>query len=328
MTIPGTALIIGARGGIGRAAAGTLLRHGWRVRGLVRGTAPGGASHPPPIEWVVGNAMDSAAVMAAARGADAVIHAVNPPGYRHWDRLVMPMLENSIAAAQAADARLVLPGTVYNFGPDAGCAPDEDAPQNPLTRKGGIRVAMERRLHDAARGGLRALIVRTGDFFGPGAGNNWFSQGLLGNGRPVRALTDPGRPGVGHQWAYLPDVAETIARLLAREEALERMARFHMAGHWDPDGRHMIAAIRQALGDPDMRVRRFPWWLVGLIAPAVPFCRELHEMRYLWRTGLRLGNARLLGLLGSEPHTRLDIAVHATLQALDAFPQEALPRHA
>jgi hypothetical protein len=34
----------------------------------------------------------------------------------------------------------------------------------------------------------------------------------------------------------LPDVAATIAALLARRHELEPFARFHMQGHWDPDG--------------------------------------------------------------------------------------------
>ncbi len=48
---------------------------------------------------------------------------------------------------------------VYNFGPDAGDAADETAPQNSTTRKGAIRVAMGRSLEEAARDGVRTLVV-------------------------------------------------------------------------------------------------------------------------------------------------------------------------
>jgi nucleoside-diphosphate-sugar epimerase len=89
------------------------------------------------------------------------------------------------------------------------------------------------------------LIVRAGDFFGPGAANNWFSA-IVKPGRPVSAMTYPGAPGVGHQWAYLPDVAETMSRLLEKSSDLENFAVFHMEGHWDADGAQMI-------GDPEER---------------------------------------------------------------------------
>jgi hypothetical protein len=76
-------------------------------------------------------------------------------------------------------ADFVLPGTVYNFGPDAFPDLRETSPQNPVTAKGRIRAEMERRLREAASTEVGLLIVRAGDFFGPKAGNNWFSQGLV-----------------------------------------------------------------------------------------------------------------------------------------------------
>ena len=92
-----TALILGANGGVGGETARALIAHGWQVRALTR--TPRAAQ--PGITWLAGDAMDAAAVLDAAHGVDAIVHAVNPPGYRNWSRLVLPMLDNSIAAAQA-----------------------------------------------------------------------------------------------------------------------------------------------------------------------------------------------------------------------------------
>jgi nucleoside-diphosphate-sugar epimerase len=228
----------------------------------------------------------------------------------------VPMLDNALAAARQAGARIVLPGTVYNFGPETFPLVDEEAPQNPTTRKGKIRVEMEARLEAAAKAGdAKALIVRAGDFFGPQAANNWFSQGLVKPGQPVRSISYPGKPGVGHQWAYLPDVAETMVRLVERDD-LADFARFHMDGHWDHDGRQMIEAIKRVVGNPRLRDRRFPWLAVKLASPFVPLFREIGEMTYLWQQPIRLRNARLVAALGAEPHTPLDQAVHATLVGL------------
>jgi nucleoside-diphosphate-sugar epimerase len=86
-------------------------------------------------------------------------------------------------------------------------------------------------------------------------------------------------------------------------------------GHWDHDGRQVADAIAQVAGTR-VRQRRFPWWLVSLLSPVSPLFRELKEMRYLWERPLRMGNARLVALLGSEPRTPLDAAVRATLDGL------------
>src|SRR5262245_22796475 len=216
-----TALVLGATGGIGGEVASLLLARGWTVRALNRNPdALPAARKASGMLWLRGDAMAAADVARAAAGVSVIVHAVNPPGYRNWGKLVLPMLESTIAAAQANGALIVLPGTVYNFGPDALPDLDEDSSQAPVTSKGKIRVEMERRLRAATSAGCKVLVVRAGDYFGPGAANNWFSA-LVKAGRPVSAITYPGAPGVGHQWAYLPDVAETMVRLLERSTDLE-----------------------------------------------------------------------------------------------------------
>jgi len=308
------ALVLGATGGIGGTVARRLAEGGWSVRALVR--AQSVARLPDQVIPVTGDAMDSATVAAAATGAKLIVHAVNPPGYRDWDKLVLPMLDNSIAAARAQRARVLLPGTVYNYGPDSFPLIDEAAPQHPLTRKGAIRVEMEHKLRSAAEAGdIRALIVRAGDFFGPGAANSWFAQGLIKPGARPGVIRSPGEPGVGHQWAYLPDVAETMVRLLDRDTA-QGFETFHMDGHWDATGTAMIEAIIQALGEPNARVAPFPWWLLRIAGLFAVTPRELMEMRYLWQQPIRLNNARLVATLGAEPHTPLASAVRATLGAM------------
>lgn len=308
-TIP-TALVLGATGGAGGEIAAALLRRGWNVRALVRGGTRSGLDSQ--IEWREGDAMHAADVMQAACGVAVLVHAVNPPGYRDWDKLVLPMLDNSLAAARANGARLVLPGTVYNYGPDAFPLLEEDDPQCPLTRKGALRVAMERRLADAQD--VRSLIVRCGDFFGPRAGNNWFAA-MIRPGRPVRKLVYPGQRDLPHAWAYLPDVGEAVAQLLERDAELGRFARFHFSGHF-VTGDALLAAVRRAVGNPALPLRSFPWRLSRLAAPFIVMLHELQEMRYLWREPLQLDNRRLASLLGSEPHTPLNVAVATTLHGM------------
>ena len=310
-----TALVLGATGGIGQEVATALQRHGWQINALHRDPAKV-ASHNPGFHWVEGDAMNAAEVTKAAEGASVIVHAVNPPGYRNWGELVIPMIDSSIGAARTHHARILLPGTIYNYGPDAFPVLRENSPQNPLTRKGKIRVELEKRLQAAADTGVRSLIVRAGDFFGPNAGNNWFSQGLVKPGKPVTTITYPGRPGMGHAWAYLPDLAETMVQLLDRESNLGTFERFHFGGHWDPDGTELTTAIRQVVGRSNIPVRRFPWPLVTVLSPFKTLFREMREMRYLWEEPLRLDNSRLLGVLPAEPHTPLEQAVRATLKGL------------
>lgn len=318
------ALVLGATGGIGGAIAQRLLANGYNVRAMHR-KAKKQAIKSPQYDWVSGDAMNRDDVMRAASGVQLIVHAVNPPGYRNWGTLVLPMIDNTIAAAKAAGARILMPGTIYNYGPETFDNVREDSPQRPISEKGRIRVALEQRLEAAARDGTQVILVRAGDFFGPGAGNNWFAQAVVKPGAPLKAITNPAAPGVGHQWAYLPDVAETMVRVVARADELPAFARFHMEGFWDHDGQQLTQAIRRVTGKPDLPVKPFPWWMLRLGKPFVPVFRELLEMRYLWQEALHMRNERLVAFLGDEPRTPIDEAVRETLNSLGCLDAEAGP---
>ncbi|MDF0603922.1 NAD(P)H-binding protein [Psychromarinibacter sp. C21-152] len=315
-----TALILGATGGVGSETARALAAHGWRIRALARDPKKAPALD---AEWVRGDAMTRQDVVAAAEGCQLIFHGVNPPGYRDWDKLAVPMLENTIAAARAAGARVVFPGTVYNYGPDAFPVLREDSPQSPTTRKGAVRVEMERRLERASHDGVPVLILRAGDFFGPYlTANSWFSQALVKPGRPLTRVTYPGAREVGHAWAYLPDFGETIARLMDREAELGVFERFHMEGHWFERGVEIAERLRPVAGVPDAPIRRMPWLALDALSPVVTTFRELREMRYLWRTPVKLDGAKLRGFLGDDlPHTPADLALRRSLEGQGCLPQ-------
>ena len=315
-TAPGTALIIGAGGSFGLHVTAALIKRGWQIRALARDPAAARVKAGPnmPIDWVKGDAMVGGDVMAAARGVQLIVHAANPPRYHNWSGLARQMLATTIAAAKANSARIVLPGTVYNYAPDGGPLIAEDAPQTPVTRKGKIRVEMEKMLREASTAGAKVLIVRAGDFIGPAAPNSalsWLVQ--KGKGR-VKSVVAPGPVGVGHAFAYLPDLAETTARLLERESELADFDVFHFKGYWLGEDDDLVCAIRRVTGQPKLRGAAFPWPLLWTLSPFVELFRELLEMRYLWRAPIGLDNAKLTAFLGAEPTTPLDTALRASLQ--------------
>lgn len=318
-----TALVIGANGSFGAHAVAALLRHGWTIRALARDPAAAARASGPhmPIDWVKGDAMNAPDVVAAAHCAHVIVHAANPPAYKNWRGLAIPMLASTIAAAKASGARIVYPGNVYNYAPDAGPAIAEGAREAPVTRKGKVRVEMEGMLREAADQGVRTVVLRAGDFFGPAGRNssvNWLTRRRGGR---VRMVFAPGALDVGHAYAYLPDLAETLARLLDREDHLADYDTFHFAGHWLARGDDMAAAIRRVCGDPAIPLRPFPWTMIHALSPFVEMFRELLEMRYLWDKPVGMDEAKLRAFLGEAPHTPLDVAVRETLADLGCLPE-------
>lgn len=319
MTQQKTALVLGATGGIGGAIAARLVRRGWKVRAVVRDPVRAasdwkGWGRDP--EWIRGDAMNRAQVAAAAESVQAIVHAVSPAGYRNWAETVLPMAENTVAAARLAGARIVLPGTIYNYDVARTPVISEQTPQQPQTEKGRIRVRLERLIEDAAPE-ARGLIVRAGDFFGAEAKSSWFSQALIEPGRPQRRLLNTAR-SAGHSWAYLPDLAEAVVQLMEAEDRLAPFERVQFEGYCDTTGHGMIEAVRAAIGR-DVVERPFPWTLMRLLAPFGGFPGEVAEIATYWQHPARFDNGRLVELLGAEPRTPLAEAVGATLAALDAL---------
>jgi len=205
-----TALILGARGRLGLAAARAFAAAGWRVLGQVRPGAetPADAS----IGWLPIDLHDTAALTHAAQGASVVVHALNP-AYTNaaWQTQAPAMLDASIALCHALDATLMLPGNIYNFGAAMPPVLREGTPQTASTIKGQARIAMEVQLQVS---GVRGIVIRSGDFFGSGKGT-WFDLSIAKD-LHKGVLTYPGPKGVSTSWAYLPDLARSFVAVAER----------------------------------------------------------------------------------------------------------------
>jgi nucleoside-diphosphate-sugar epimerase len=308
----GRILVLGAAGRLGHMAAQAFRDAGWRVTGLVRpGRARLASADTDIVEL---DALDHAAVGKAARGADVVLHALNPP-YTQWSRLALPLAYSAISAAETSGATLLFPANLYNFGAPLPSVIDENTPMRPSSRKGQLRVAIEDRIAEAAERGVRAITVRAGDFYGRGHGT-WFDLVLtkeLGRGR----VTYPGALDVTHEWAYLPDFAAALLRLANRRETLPQFASFGFPGH-AVTGREFTAAIARAVRSK-LELKRMTWWLIHALRPVVPLCRELSEVAYLWNAPHRIDGGKLLATIGEIPRTPLDLAVARALEDLGAI---------
>lgn len=324
MTSTTRILVIGATGGIGSEVAKAAHAAGWDVRAMHRRPKKAAAAMADMgVEWVKGDAMRAKDVNRAAKDCDVIFHGANPPGYKKWKQLAIPMLANTIKAAETVKARIAFPGNIYVYGDDAFPVLGEDAPQHPPTEKGNIRIEMEYMLRRTPQ---PALIVRAGDFFGPNAPGSWVGGGMIKAGKPISSVTYPGDPKTLHAFAYLPDLAETFIRLLNNPEvAASNFDIFHFAGHTvgGDTGVSFPDALRNAARMPDAPIKKLPWAMVRIAGVFNETFRELSKMRYLWRTPHRLDNTKLQSVIGSEPHTPLEEALRVTLVGHGCLPEQA-----
>lgn len=315
-----TVLILGARGRFGLAVARAFASAGWRVLGHMRpgACAPAEAATDAGIEWLAMDVFDTHALARAAQGATVVVHALNPAyTNRAWKTQALPLLDAALAVSRALQATVMLPGNVYNFGAGMPSVLREGTAQQARTVKGQIRIAMEAQLQ---RSGVRAVVIRAGDFFGSGQGT-WFDSTIVTKVRKG-VFTYPGRGEVATAWAYLPDLARTFVAVATRRAQLAPFEVLHFAGYSLTAQQWLDAldplARQQGWVKPGGHVRlaHLPWPLIRVGAWLMPTWAALVEMAYLWRTPHALANDKLTRLIGPEPHTPLALAAQAALADL------------
>src|ERR1700683_1982549 len=84
-----------------------------------------------------------------------------------WRELWPRIMANAIEACKRAGARLIFFDNVYMYGKVAGPM-TENTPYAPCSKKGEIRAKIATALmNEVQGGGLRAMIARAADFYGP-----------------------------------------------------------------------------------------------------------------------------------------------------------------
>lgn len=307
-------VILGINGRIGSHAARAFVAAGWEVTGF-------GRSNKRPIDGVrfaAGNS-DSVADMRAAIGeARVVVNALNPQ-YDEWDGGRMEALHGRVLEAMGTDGKTMLfVGNIYNYAPHHRRV-TPDLVQDGTSGKARIRQRSERLLQEAAqRGDVQVIILRAGDFYGPDSAGTWFDLAMLREADKGK-LALMGRPGVGHAWAYLPDLGRAFEKLAWHRSELGAFENFHFAGNFvTPEA--MAAAIQRA-APTRLKVSYFPRFVFSLMGLVNPIMREVARMGYLWDHPMELADPRLDAILGEGFATPFEQAVSASIAEL--MPQRA-----
>jgi nucleoside-diphosphate-sugar epimerase len=265
--------VIVGKGPVGTTTAQLLAAHGHQVRVLSRG---GGVS-TEEIEHRAVDAADAGAVAAAAEGAAALYNAVNP-AYHRWATDWPPVARALLTAAERTGAVLVTMGNLYGYGRPTGPM----TPASPLAAtdtKGRVRAQMWTDMlaaHEAGR--VRVTEARAADFVGPQVpGDHSHLMRQLPALRRGRRAWVVGDPDAQRGWSYLPDVAATLAVLGTDERALGRA--WHVPSAIRSQ-RQALTDLARAMGAPEARVSGMPWGVLRAAGVAVPFLREVVDVRH------------------------------------------------
>lgn len=295
-------------GPVGRATTELLASQGRPVRVAQRSTPAG---LPAGVDFTACDCLDPASVRRAADGAGQIVLAVGFPyeaavWQANWPRTMTAVLD----AAEATGARVVFVDNLYMYGPQT-VPLQEELPLTSMGGKPGARAAVTRQWM-AARDRVRFAAVRAPDFYGPGVRQSHLGEtGLaaVAAGKPATLLVNPDLP---HDFAYVPDFARAVVALLDAPDDCFGQA-WHVPCAPILSTRAVLELGAAATGQR-LRLQILPSWLTSLLALAVPFMREMVEMRFQWDRPYHVDSSRMRQRFGLEP-TPFAEGVKATVES-------------
>jgi nucleoside-diphosphate-sugar epimerase len=283
-------------GAVGSWIARTLVERGEPVRVVNRSGRPSSLL-PHPVEIVTADVSDPAAAVEAAQGATVVYQALNPP-YSKWAELFPGLQAGALAAATAAGARYVSIDNLYMYGAVDGPI-TEDAPVAPCSRKGELRARMAADVLAANdRGDVRATIVRSSDYYGPGVtasalAARTFEPLLAGKGGEAAGDAD-----MPHSYAYIEDVAATAVAAGDTDGALGRVV---FTAHATPRTQRDVITEAAGIAGVTPKVNVMSPFMLGIAGIFVPDAREMGEMMYEFTKPFVVDSSASQALLNTSP---------------------------
>lgn len=268
--------ILGAGGDIGNLLAKELKQYTDKIRLVAR--------NPQQVngddELYAANLLNAGEVHAAVKGSEVAYLTV---GLKYnlsvWQKQWPVIMQNVIDACINHHCRLVFFDNVYMYDKRAIPHMTEQSPSNPPSKKGKVRAQLVQMINKAmAEKGLKAIIARSADFYGPGAKNGILNILVINNYAKGKAANWQSNAHKIHSATYTPDAAKATAILGNTESAYNQV--WHLPTTSEQlTGKQIIELAAQiAKRKPSyMVLPPFLMTVIGLFSTQI---KELVEMQY------------------------------------------------
>ena len=220
-------------------------------------------------------------VVKAVEGSETVYLTVGLTyNIKIWQSTWPIIMNNVIEACKVNKARLVFFDNIYMYEPTNLNPITEENRINPSSKKGKVRAAIAQMIWDAVKeDGLKALIARAADFYGPSVKNvSVLTETVikpLSEGKKASWL---GSTKFKHSYTYTVDAGKATALLGNTPDAFGQV--WHIPTAPNPfTGKEWIELFAKELGvKPKYQVANK--FLVRIIGLFQPIMKELVEMMY------------------------------------------------
>jgi nucleoside-diphosphate-sugar epimerase len=288
--------ILGANGVIAQELSRALAEFRQNIRQVSR--TPRKVN--PTDETFVADLLDVQATVNAVSGSE-VVYLVAGLKYNAavWQEQWPRVMRNAIDACKHHGARLVFFDNVYAYGRVDGVM-TEPTPFNPISKKGEVRAKIATMLLDEMRSGnLQAMIVRSADFYGPGAIQSFPHATVFDRLKSRKTPQWIGNPNTVHTFTFTPDAGRAVAMLGRSSDAYGQT--WHLPTTKEPlTGKDFVSLACVLAGRP-FKLQVAPSWMLKLMGIFMPVLRENEEMMYQFEYDYRFDSSKIESALGLQP---------------------------
>ncbi|WP_339210669.1 SDR family NAD(P)-dependent oxidoreductase [Aeribacillus sp. FSL K6-8210] len=303
------AVILGASGGMGYNLVYELLnRENIEVVAVARNTEKMKKMFHrlnDRVSIVAGDALHRSSILQACEGAEWIFHAINIP-YPQWDRDLLIIMENVLAAAKKEKAKLVVVDNIYAYGRSNGKTMSETDPKNPHTKKGKIRLRLAEMVE---KSGVDYLIAHFPDFYGP-CGEKTLLHHTLKKVVQNKRSQFIGDLNIPREYIFLPDGAKALVELALRDDTYHE--HWNIPGAGVISGREIIQILREKL-QYEKKVSVVTKSMIYFLGLFSPMMKEMVEMMYLVEEPVVLSGEKFEKRIGPLPKTPYEQGIIATV---------------
>ena len=225
--------------------------------------------------------LNPAALKEAIKGSEIVYSTI---GFEYntgiWQKKWPVFMRTLLDACLENNYKMVFFDNIYMYDQNYMNDIHEETPVNPPSKKGKVRAEIAGMiLKEIDAGRLKAMIVRSADFYGPGIQKtSMLTQTVLDPLSKGKKANWMSSVDFKHSFTYTPDAGKATALLGNTNEAYNQV--WHLPTASNPlTGKEWIEAIANEMGvKPKYQVATK--FIVRMLGLFIPIMREMPEMMY------------------------------------------------
>lgn len=229
-----------------------------------------------------------------------------------WQQQWSVVMKNTIEACKKHKTKLVFFDNIYMYHPGKLNPMTEETEVSPSSKKGKVRAEIAQMILDEMNSGaLKAMIVRSADFYGPGIKNSVFNEVVFKNLKKGKKANWFCSVDYLHNFTFTPDAAKATALLGNTESAYGQI--WHLPTASPITMKQWIEKVANELGvKPKTQIAsKFIVQIMGLFNPIM---KEFVEMLYQYDRDYNFDSTKFENTFNIKP-TPIDEGISQIINA-------------